>query len=116
MAERDSIALKHLAAYSRELVDMVRGRTRADLDSDRMLALSVVRLLEIIGEAARRVSQGARARHPQIPWAQLIGLRNRLIHGYDAIDLDIIWRIVEFDVPALLAEMERLASCSDKGE
>jgi len=114
MAERDGAALTHLAAYSRELVDMVRGRRRADLDSDRMLALSVVRLLEIIGEAARRVSEGARSRHPQIPWAQLIGLRNRLIHGYDAIDLDIIWRIVESDVPALLAEMDRLASCSDK--
>ena len=67
---------------------------------------ALVRLLEIIGEAAAGVSADARAKSPGIPWSEIVGLRNRLIHGYDAVDLGVIWSIIERDLPALVRELE----------
>jgi uncharacterized protein with HEPN domain len=65
-----------------------------------------VRLLEIVGEAAGRVPQEVCARHPEIPWPQIVSLRNRLIHGYDSVDFDILWQIINGDLPALIAALE----------
>lgn len=87
---------------------MVRNRVRADLDSDRMLNLALVRLLEILGEAANRVPPEERATYPEIPWPQLSGLRNRLIHEYDNVDFDILWQILNQDLPPLVRELERI--------
>ena len=86
---------------------MARGRTRADLDSDRQFNLALVRLLEIVGEAANRVPEQDRARLPQVPWPQIVSLRNRLIHGYDEVDFDILWQIVNQDLPALIHPLEK---------
>lgn len=91
-----------------EAIEISRGRTRRDLDADRLLNLALVRLLEIIGEAAGRVSQGTRDRHPEIPWPDIVSLRNRLIHGYDAVDFDILWSIVGADLPPLVAALKRV--------
>jgi len=111
MPHRDiAIILRQMRDHAREAVAMTRDRTRADLDTDRMLNLALVRLLEIIGEAANRVPAAHRDRHPQIPWSNLVGLRNRLIHAYDQVDFDILWEIVSHDLPALLAQLERLVS------
>ncbi len=111
MSRREApVGLRHMLDHAREALAMARGETRADLDSNRMLTLALVKLLEIIGEAANRVRGEDQARYPQIPWQQLIGLRNRLVHGYDQVDLDILWRIVAGDLPALVAELERIAS------
>jgi uncharacterized protein with HEPN domain len=87
--------------HAQEAMQLVEQRTRRDLDTDRVLSLALVRLLEIVGEAAAGVSPAGQAKRPAIPWAEIIGLRNRLIHGYDAVDLDIVWNIVERDLPAL---------------
>jgi uncharacterized protein with HEPN domain len=95
--------------HAKEAVSMAQGKTRQDLDSNRMLNLSLVRLLEIVGEAANRVPVEERARYPQIPWPQLITLRHRLIHGYDEVDFDILWEIITEDLPPLVAELERIA-------
>ena len=91
--------------HANEAVALVRGRSRSDLDSDRLLALALVRLLEIIGEAAGRVPTDEQARRPGVPWPAIVGLRNRLIHGYDNIDHDIVWQIVTTDLPALVVEL-----------
>jgi uncharacterized protein with HEPN domain len=100
--------------YAREAVDMIRGAVRADLDTDRKLNLSLVRLLEILGEAANRVPPEDQGRYPEIPWTQLISLRNRLIHGYDQVDFDILWQILTRDLPPLLDELDRIVP-SDLG-
>lgn len=89
---------------------MVRDAVRADLDTDRKLNLSLVRLLEILGEAANRVSIEDQRQYPQIPWAQLISLRNRLIHGYDQVDFDVLWQILTQDLPPLLDELDQIVS------
>jgi len=81
---------------------MARGRKRSDLDSDRQFNLALVRLLEIVGEAANRVPEEERIRITDIPWPQIVSLRNRLIHGYDEVDFDILWQIVTRDLPHLI--------------
>jgi uncharacterized protein with HEPN domain len=101
--------------YAREAVDMVRVRVRSDLDRDRMLNLALVRLLEILGEAAGRISPEDRAKYPQIPWIQLVNLRNRLIHGYDQVDFDILWQILTRDLPPLIEELETILSSRGEG-
>lgn len=107
MPERnENIGLRHMLDHAREATTLVQGKTRSDLDSDRVLNLALIRLLEIVGEAANRVSKEARALHPEIPWPQIIGLRNRLIHGYDAVDNDILWQILVHDLPALVTTLE----------
>ncbi len=103
--DRDRVRLLHMLDHAREATRLVEGRTRPDLDADRVLSLALVRLLEIVGEAAANVSPEARTRHPAIPWSEVVGLRNRLIHGYDSVDLDILWRIVESDLPVLVRDL-----------
>jgi len=105
---KDLIRLRHMRDYSREALDLISGKVRQDLDSDRLLSLALVRLLEIIGEAANRVSSEFQSSHSSIPWLQIISLRNRLIHGYDAVDMDILWQILKRDLPNLIAELESI--------
>jgi uncharacterized protein with HEPN domain len=109
MSKRNrDIRLRHMLDHAREAIGLVRDKTRSDLDSDRVLNLALVRLLEIVGEAANRVSKEEQVLHPEIPWPQIIGLRNRLIHGYDAVDNDILWQILVHDLPALVTALEAI--------
>jgi uncharacterized protein with HEPN domain len=96
--------------HAREALVLAQGKTRADLDTDRLLNLALVRLLEIIGEAANRIPEEEQARHAEIPWPQIVSLRNRLIHGYDSVDFDILWQIVTEDLPPLIASLEGIVS------
>ena len=102
----DEVRLRHIIDHGREAVDMLRGRTRQDLESDRQLNLAIVRLLEIVGEAASRTTAATRSSLPGIPWPEIVGLRNRVIHGYDSVDLDIVWETVTSDLPPLIQELE----------
>ena len=112
--QRDDIACLHhiLDAAGKEL-SFVKGKTRKDLDRDKMLALSLVRLLEIIGEAANGVSPAFRDRFLYIPWRKMTGLRNRLIHGYFDVNLDIVWDTILEDLPPLVKGLEELISSTD---
>ncbi|MDX1523004.1 MAG: DUF86 domain-containing protein [Anaerolineae bacterium] len=111
MSKRDSqVALRQMLAYAQEAVDLCQGKERSDLDKDRLLELALVRLMEIIGEAANRVPSTEQAAHPEIPWAQIVGLRNRLIHGYDAVDLNIVWQIIQQDLPPLIVTLREITS------
>jgi uncharacterized protein with HEPN domain len=83
-------------------------RTREDLDHDEMLTLAVVRLIEILGEAAKNVSDSTKMRSPDIPWRQMSGTRDRLIHAYFEVNLDIVWGIVTQDLPPMIPKLEAL--------
>ena len=93
--------------HAREAAELARGRERRDLDSDRLLQLALTRLVEIVGEAASRVPAELQARHPRLPWREAVSARNRLIHGYDFVDLDILWEIVANDLPQLIPLVEQ---------
>jgi len=104
----DRVRLRHMLDYSRKAVAMIEGRTREDLDRDEMLCLALTRVVEVIGEAATRVSQAGQQQHGQIPWPEIIGLRNRLVHGYDSVDLNILWDIVQQDLPPLIEQLQAI--------
>jgi uncharacterized protein with HEPN domain len=87
-------------------------RKRGDLDTDRMLLFAIVRAIEVIGEAAGRVTGETQAASPGIPWTSIIGMRNRLIHGYFDIDSDVVWKTVKEEIPGLLRSLKILV---DKG-
>jgi len=98
----DEVRLRHMLDHALEAVEAIRGRQREGLKHDRILQLALVRLVEIVGEAAARVSAQGQQRYPAIPWQQAIGMRNRLIHGYDKVDLDVLWDTIQDDLPALI--------------
>ena len=110
MPTNDGVRLRHIRDAARQALAFVRGRSPADLDQDPMLSLALVRLLEIIGEAARGVSAPTRESHPGIAWSQMAGMRDRLIHGYFDVNLDIVWQTVQQDLPPLLAQLEKILS------
>ena len=103
----DTVPMRHMLDHAREVVAMVGGRMRQDLDTDRMLQLALTRLLEIIGEAAGRVTVAGRDRYPEIPWVKIVSTRNRIVHGYDAVNYDVVWDIATLEVPGLIAALER---------
>lgn len=113
MLKRDSVRFRHMLEAAREAVAFVQGRPRSDLDHERLLALALTRLLEIIGEASRRVSPGGRERHPEIPWPDIGDMRNRLAHGYDEIDLDIVWQVLTNELPPLIRQLEAILSSEE---
>jgi uncharacterized protein with HEPN domain len=84
-----------------DVLSMTAGVDRKAYNEDRTLQFALCRVLEVIGEAARNISEDYRLAHPQVPWAKIIGLRNKIAHEYFRLDLDMIWRIVTEDVPAL---------------
>ena len=111
----DTVALRHMRDHAAEAVKIVRGRLRSDLDSDRLFALGLAKLVEIIGEAASRVSKATQDVHPHIPWKQIVGTRNRLVHGYDEIDFDVLWQIASVELPPLVEQLEAILADELKG-
>jgi uncharacterized protein with HEPN domain len=102
----DDILLKDMTDHARMAVSAAAGKRRQDLDSDPILAAALERFVEIVGEAASRLSEEARSRLPGVPWFEVIGMRNRLVHGYSAVDRNILWEVVTSDLPALLRLLE----------
>jgi uncharacterized protein with HEPN domain len=99
MLTSDSVRLRHMLDAAREAVSFASGRDPKTLSRDRMLMLAVVRCIEIIGEAATRISPELRLRCPQIPWTDIVGMRNRLIHAYFEIDTDLVCDTLVGDLP-----------------
>ena len=95
-----------IAARKAQVV--IQGFTWEQFQDSELHQLAIVRLLEIIGEAARNVSQETRDAHPEIPWNQIVGLRNRLVHAYTDIHLPTIWDILQTDIPQLITAVEPL--------
>jgi len=104
----DNLSMRNMLDHAREAVEMAQGRTLGDLAIDRMLQLALIRLVEILGEAATRVSLKVRQQQTAIPWTEIIGLRNKLIHGYDAVDLNILGDIIQEDLPPLIEKLEQI--------
>jgi uncharacterized protein with HEPN domain len=104
----DATSLRQMLEHARELATLMRGKTLHDLERDRVLELAAMRLLQIVGEAAGRVSDKGQAAHPEIPWARIRGMRNIVVHVYDDVDLVQVWRTIERDLPELVAALERI--------
>ena len=109
----DRNRLEHILDAAREAISFAQNRSRADLELDRQLYHTLVRLVEITGEAANRVSDAVKGNNPQIPWHLMAATRNRLIHGYFEVDLDVLWRIVTEHLPRLVVQIESLIAQLD---
>ncbi|OGP57494.1 MAG: nucleotidyltransferase [Deltaproteobacteria bacterium RBG_13_61_14] len=91
-------------------IDKYSAQGRAAFDREDLLQVWIVHYLQIIGEAARSLSPGLKAQHPEIPWAQIVAMRNILVHNYFAADLEEVWSAVEHDLPDLKTKIQAMLS------
>lgn len=107
MQSTDLVRMRHMLDAAREAVSFIAGKNRQDLDANRMLTLSLVKDVEILGEAASKVSEEGKRVSPDIPWRDIIAMRNRLIHGYFDVDLNIVWHTVTDELPPIIQQLEK---------
>jgi uncharacterized protein with HEPN domain len=108
MSEEDAVRLRHMLDEARRTQKFIANRQFEDMNDDDMLAYSVVRAEEIIGEAASRISDELRAQTPEIPWRQMIGMRNIIVHAYADISYRIVWEVATINLPELILMLEKL--------
>ncbi len=113
MNKDDLVRLRHILDAAREAVGFTQEVSREAFDHDRKLVLALVKDIEIIGEAASKVSKEAQDAYPQFPWPQMISMRNRLIHAYFEIDIETVWKTVKDDLPPLIAGLEEVIPPDD---
>ena len=114
MNEQDEVRLRHMLDESRRVQRFIHDHSREDMDSDDLFAYAIVRAVEIIGEAASRISPEFRAQTPEIPWRNIIGMRNVIVHAYADVSYDIVWQVAAGNLPELILTLESLLP--DSGE
>lgn len=109
MSQRNNrVYIQHMIDNSNKAINFVKDISREDFDNDEKLRLALTHLLQVIGEAARRISIEFRDNHPQIPWKEIVGMRSKVVHDYLNVDEDIVWATIKHDLPSLIVELERL--------
>ncbi|MEW6236368.1 MAG: HepT-like ribonuclease domain-containing protein [Candidatus Omnitrophota bacterium] len=108
MKKSDWIRLQPIQQAADELVDITKNRSREDLNTDRFFMFTVIKLVEIMGETASKISNEITDQYPQVPWQQMIRIRNRLIHGYFDINLNIIWKTSTVNIPPVSKEIANI--------
>jgi uncharacterized protein with HEPN domain len=108
-----ALRIEHVLDAITKIQQYTADLTEAEFAADTMVVDAVIRNFEIIGEAAHRVPQEVQLGYPEIPWAQMIGARNVVAHGYDAVRLDIVWRTIQEDLPPLVPLLTRLLDEAD---
>ncbi|MDQ4069879.1 MAG: DUF86 domain-containing protein [Actinomycetota bacterium] len=101
----DVVRLTHLREAAEKALRYSEGASRDSLEEDEVLRLALTKLVEIVGEAAKQVSEPTRLVHPSVPWSAAARMRDRLVHHYFDIDLDVLWATITTDLPALLASL-----------
>jgi uncharacterized protein with HEPN domain len=112
--QRDPATLLDLQQHARLVIEFTAGISYASLLTDAKTRAAVLHEILIVGEAIKRLSQDFRLAHPQVPWKGFAGLRDRLIHGYDDVDFEEVWKTVNGDIPALLQFLEPLLPKEEK--
>ena len=105
----DAVYLGHMLDMTRKAVKAIESKSREKYDKDEILRLGLTHLVQVIGEAARKVSAEFQSDHPEIPWRKIIGMRHRIVHDYMRVDEDILWQVVTNDLPELLPLLEEIA-------
>jgi uncharacterized protein with HEPN domain len=108
MQRNDLIRLQHMLDAANDAISFAAGKSRDDLTTDRMLTLSIIKSIEIIGEAAAKLTGETSNKYPSVPWASIVAMRNRLIHVYFDIDLDRVWDTITDDLPPLIEQLEKI--------
>jgi len=109
MSQKDNqVYVQHMIDTANKALSFVEGVSREDFDNNELLRLSLTHLLQIIGEAARRVSPDFRENYPTIPWQAVVGMRSKVVQDYLNVDEDIVWNTVKNDLPLLVKELEKI--------
>jgi uncharacterized protein with HEPN domain len=106
MQPDDRALLVDILVTGQRLDGFMKTKQREDLDEDYQLQLAAQKALEIIGEAAAKISRATRDEFPDVPWAAIVGMRHHLVHDYSRVDLDIVWEVVAHDLPELIRTIE----------
>lgn len=104
----DATRLRHMLDFAQKILHHTQHMTRKTLADDELDLMGIIRLLELIGEAASRVSPETQVQHPEIDWIGIIGMRNRVIHGYFDIDLNIVWDTITHNIPDLIHHLTKI--------
>jgi uncharacterized protein with HEPN domain len=104
----DELCLRHMRDHAAKALALAAGKTRVAFDADEVLRLALSYLIQIVGEAASQVSEATRNAHPEIPWQSIVGMRHRLVHGYFAVDEDIVWKTLRTEPEPLLQAFARM--------
>lgn len=108
MPKDDRVYLCHMLDNALKIKARVQGVSRGQYDADEDLRMVLAHLVQVIGEAAARVSGDMRASHPEIPWKQIVGIRNRIVHDYMDVDYDILWEVTTRDIPVLVNDLQAI--------
>jgi uncharacterized protein with HEPN domain len=102
----DRVRLQHMLIAAKDAQFFTEGRTRADLDHDRMFARAVLHAIQEVGEAAARITEAGRSRAPEIAWGSIVQMRHILVHAYFNVSYDYVWRVIERDLEPLIDSIE----------
>jgi uncharacterized protein with HEPN domain len=108
MSPRDPVYVGHMLDMARKAVAKTEGVNRDVYERDENLRLALTHLVQVIGEAARRVSREFCDEHPEIPWQEIVGMRHKVVHDYLGVDEDIVWQVVTEDLPPMIASLEAI--------
>lgn len=106
--DKDRLRLLDMRDAAEDAINIASGYTRVDIEKIRMLQLALVKSVEIIGEAARHVSEETRAQAPDIDWGDIVGMRNNLVHAYWKVNYDALWEVITYKLPPLITKLNRL--------
>lgn len=106
----DVATLGDLVTACSRVIDYTRGLSRADFDRSHQLLSACCYQIAVIGEAVKRLSVATRGEHPEVPWRDIAGMRDRLIHGYDSVDTDELWKTSTEDIPVLMEQVQKIRS------
>lgn len=107
MSERDHrVTLRQVMEYAQRAQALCEGKTAPQIESDWRQALAFERAMEVLGEAVKRLPDDLKQRYPQVPWKLIAGMRDKLAHGYDGVDYQLLWDAVQNDLPALCSTVE----------
>ena len=108
LPERDRVFIAQMVEAAEAALEFTEGRSKESVASDRLVGFAVVRAIQLVGQAARGVSEKVQAAHPEIPWRQMIGMRNVVVHDYADVDLGLVWKTVREDLPGLIRRLNAI--------
>jgi uncharacterized protein with HEPN domain len=108
MKPEDRIRIQHMIEAANEALSFTNNISEKDFSQNRMIILSVIKEIEIIGEAASKISEEIKLKYPDVPWKDIIRMRNRLIHGYFEVNIELVWNTVKNNLPQLLSLLQKI--------